>query len=568
VTLYTRPDDEKKRDRAEVATQLTNFEAAFHESEGLSQRGLAEHIGVPESTLRYWLKRRGSIDADPDVIAFFESPGGIAFVHRLVIAAHFVMTLLGPCGIRLVCCFLELTGLDAFIAASYGAQHKVSAAMEEAVGTYDHEERARLSAGMAPKQMSICEDETFHPETCLVAIAPTSNMILLEKYVPNRTAKTWTDAMQEALDGLPVEVIQATSDEGRGILHHVKTDLGAHHSPDVFHVQHELIKATSGVLASRQRQAAKALEDTIKEVEGHQQDTASARSGWQGPAHPPVHDPRTQAAQEREETARQALATAHQHQKRVRQAVRQISEVYHPYALETGAPRRTEELASLLEACFSEVETVASEAQLPRRCLQRLQKAKRVVVDMLATMAFFWLTVHAKVEALALAPEVETAVYEQLIPAIYLRLTAHKAKTAAQRHLCHQRADALLAPLLAQEGPFIGQDMEEKLVIERVAEDCAELFQRSSSCVEGRNGQLALRHHSLHRIRERKLAALTTVHNYVVTRKDGTTAAERFFGAKPRDLFEWLLTQIDLPGRPAKKRRKPRRIGYLVPVAA
>jgi hypothetical protein len=72
-------------------------------------------------------------------------------------------------------------------------------------------------------------------------------MILLEKYVPNRTAKTWTDAMQEALDGLPVEVIQATSDEGRGMLHHVKTDLGAHHSPDVFHVQHELIKATSGV---------------------------------------------------------------------------------------------------------------------------------------------------------------------------------------------------------------------------------------------------------------------------------------------------------------------------------
>lgn len=52
VTLYTRQDDEKKRDRAEVATQLTNVEAAFQESEGMRQRGLAEHIGVPESTLR------------------------------------------------------------------------------------------------------------------------------------------------------------------------------------------------------------------------------------------------------------------------------------------------------------------------------------------------------------------------------------------------------------------------------------------------------------------------------------------------------------------------------------
>ena len=379
---------------------------------------------------------------------------------------------------------------------------------------------------------------------------------------------TWTAALQEALDGLPVEVIQATSDEGRGMLHHVKTDLGAHHSPDVFPVQHERIKATSGVLASRQRQAAKALEGAINEVEGHQQDTASARSGWQGPAPPLVHDPRTQAAQAREETARQALATAHQHQQRGRQAVRQISEVYHPYALETGAPRRTEELASLLEACCAEVEMVASEAQRPRRCRQRLQKAKRVVIDMRATMAFFWLTVHAKVEALALAPEVETAVDEQLIPALYLRLTAHKAKTAAQRHLSHQRADALRAPLLAQDSPFTGQDREEKVGIERVAEDCAERFQRASACVEGRHGQLALRHHSLHRIRDSKLAARTTVHNSVVTRSDGTTAAERFFGAKPRDLFEWLLTQIDLPGRPAKKRRKPQRIGDLVPVAA
>jgi hypothetical protein len=96
-------------------------------------------------------------------------------------------------------------------------------------------------------------------------------------------------------------------------------------------------------------------------------------------------------------------------------------------------------------------------------------------------------------------------------------------------------------------------------VIEGVAEECAQLFQRSSSCVEGRHGQLALRHHSLHRISNRKLAALTTVHNYFVTRSDGSTAAERFFNAKPRDLFEWVLERVDLPGRPAQKRAPPQR---------
>jgi len=89
-----------------------------------------------------------------------------------------------------------------------------------------------------------------------------------------------------------------------------------------------------------------------------------------------------------------------------------------------------------------------------------------------------------------------------------------------------------------------------------VAQQAADLFQRSSSCVEGRNGQLALRHHSLHRLSNGKLAALAVVHNYYVTRSDGTTAAERFFGSKPADLFGWLVDHLEVPARPAAKRSK------------
>jgi hypothetical protein len=105
-------------------------------------------------------------------------------------------------------------------------------------------------------------------------------------------------------------------------------------------------------------------------------------------------------------------------------------------------------------------------------------------------------------------------------------------------------------------------------VINQVAQECAQLFQRSSSCVEGRNGQLALQHHGLHRISNRKLAALTTAHNYFVKRDDGTTAAERFFGSKPRDLFEWLLDKVNISGRPALERQRPKRVEFPALVAA
>ena len=72
--------------------------------------------------------------------------------------------------------------------------------------------------------------------------------------------------------------------------------------------------------------------------------------------------------------------------------------------------------------------------------------------------------------------------------------------------------------------------------------------------MEGRNGQLALRHHSLHAMSSVRLEALTVVHNYFIRRPDGTTPAERFFGTKPDDLFEWLLDHLDMPARPAMKR--------------
>ncbi|MFQ5615584.1 MAG: hypothetical protein ACE5GO_03890 [Anaerolineales bacterium] len=110
----------------------------------------------------------------------------------------------------------------------------------------------------------MAQDETFHPQPCLVAIEPISNYIMLEKYTEDRKADTWTDAMTEAIGDKPIIVIQSTSDEGRGICSHVKKGLGAHHSPDTFHVQNEIVKATSGPLASKKRQAEKALAEATK----------------------------------------------------------------------------------------------------------------------------------------------------------------------------------------------------------------------------------------------------------------------------------------------------------------
>jgi hypothetical protein len=552
----------KRWKRVEVAEKVDEFKKAMKRS--ISQRQLAQELQIPRSTLQYWLSRKDRIDENPEVVAFFESPVGVAVLHRIVLAEHFVMTLVGPCGIRLVCLFLELTALDRFVAASYGSQQEVSMSMEKATMEFGQEERVRLAEGMKPKKVTVCQDETFHPQTCLVASEPVSNFILLEKYAPSRKAGEWSSSMKEAIGGMPIEVVQSTSDEGRGIRHHVEQDLGAHHSPDVFHVQRELVKATSVALTAKKHQAEEALEKACGEINRHRQEKEAYFNADRGPGRPPGFDKRIQEAQEKEGEARKVLDTAIAHRERSKKAVQEIGEAYHPYDLETGAPRSAEEVSLSLEKKFSEIEQIASEASLPDRCLKRIKKANRVVVAMVATIAFFFLTVRAKIEALSLSPEVENAMYNNLIPAIYLHLVSKKAKDAQQRHKLRKKSEELMAPLLARDGPFCGLDAEQISLIDKVAQECAQLFQRSSSCVEGRNGQLALRHHSLHQISNRKLAALTTVHNYFLKRDDGTTAAQRFFGSKPRNLFEWLLGKVDLPGRPALDRVKPKGPEYPV----
>jgi hypothetical protein len=165
--------------------------------------------------------------------------------------------------------------------------------------------------------------------------------------------------------------------------------------------------------------------------------------------------------------------------------------------------------------------------------------------DLMTTLAFFFATVQQRVEALTLPPIIAQAVLTQLIPARYLERVATRA-THAEARQRHQATH-----------PIQALDNDSRALIEQVAGDCADLFQRSNSCVEGRNGQLSLHHHGRHRLSAPKLAALTAVHNFHLRRPDGTTAAERFFGQAHASLFEQVLPRMPWPARPARRRPPP-----------
>lgn len=558
----------RRRTRLERAQELGRAEGLRRA--GATQRQVAEELGLARGTLHDWRASAPMQPVPAALAAFVETPEGVEWLQRQVAAAHFVVTLLAGGGSRLVCEFLRLSGLDAFVGASYGSQRRLGVALEEAALAYAGEQRARLAAGMAQRQIAVCEDETYHPEICLVALEPVSGFILAERYAEDRTAATWTAALDAALKDLPVEVVQGTSDEAKGLLRHVREELGAHHSPDLFHVQHEAGRATGATLARQVAHAEVAVAQAQAQVAAER--AAQADYAGQSPrprGRPPAFERRVEAALAVQVEAERELALAQERRMQARESVREISAAYHPYDLESGQAQPPERVAERLDACWARLAAIAAAAALPAWALRRLEKAQRVAVHMLATLAFFFAAVQAKVEALDLEPAVETALYRGLIPAIYLNRVAARSGDAERRRRLRETSAGLLAPLRASEHPLQALPAAERRRIEQVAGECADLFQRSSSAVEGRNGQLALHHHGSHRLSDRKLAALTAVHNYFIRRSDGTTAAERFFGRPPDPLFESILKHLRMPPRPARKRpRRSTESSYLLAVAA
>lgn len=538
-----------KWERVYTAKLVSDFETR---DQTVSQRDFAKSADVPRSTLRYWVARKNSIDAHPALIEFFEGPVGIAFLHRLVTSAHVSFTKDGTASIHNISDFLERSGLSPFVASSYSSQRRASEQLDDNIIQFGRIEDKRLGQKMPVKTITLCEDETFHPEICLVAIEPVSNFILVERYSINRKTETWNEAVREALKNLPVEVIQVASDEGRSLISHALKGLQVHHSPDCFHVIYEIGRGTCGALTSKVRKAEKEHEEAIKQtlkIEREKEKFDSAEKRPRGRR--PHFEERIEEAKQKEQQIKEGLEQARLNHETVRSAKAEIGKVYHPYNLKTGQRQDSETVSELLSDCFDKIHKATSD--LSDRCKDRVNKAQRVMGDMVATIAFFFKMIDISLENMQLSDRDRYLMHNYLIPGHYLKLAASKERDIDRRADLLEKAHELLSIVDSLEGlGGVSSDCKIKK-LEKAAKDCAQLFQRSSSCVEGRNAQLALRHQGIHRLSNRHLKALTVMHNYYIRRRDGTTAAERLFEAKPNDLFEFLLNHVDYPARPRNR---------------
>ncbi len=207
----------------------------------------------------------------------------------------------------------------------------------------------------------------------------------------------------------------------------------------------------------------------------------------------------------------------------VTQSLRAIGHAYHFVDLERGVRRNGKLIAGDLQQHIDTIRTIAQHEGLSENCLERIGKAERVVPKMQATIEFVSGYVRQQVRQLDLAPPASYAMHAHLIPSFSLDRVA-STRTVTQGEPLRALAARLRTPLFEPGGALGELNPLEQNQRKAQAVRLAEVFQRSNSNVEGRNGYLSLRNHQLRGLdHPRKRACLTAVHNFLLTRPDGTT---------------------------------------------
>jgi len=132
-------------------------------------------------------------------------------------------------------------------------------------------------------------------------------------------------------------------------------------------------------------------------------------------------------------------------------SIRGIGHDYHFVDLERGVRRNGQLIASAIQEHIEQIRTIAQHEGLSQNCLERIEKAERVVPKMQATIEFVSNYVGQQVDQLDLTPPVSFAMHAKLIPSFYLDRVAQTC-TLSDGESLRQLAERLRAPLFAPGG--------------------------------------------------------------------------------------------------------------------
>ena len=428
--------------------------------------------------------------------------------------------------------FFKLIRVDTHIGVSPSALRQQLSRMESLLPLF--QQCCENSVSDQPRSAVLAMDETFFGEyLILVLMDLSSGYLLLEDISHDRRYDTWFEKATPRLKALGLDVNHAVSDRAKALIKLAVTGLDCQSGADLFHAQQDVSKWLGATLGRRHEQAKIQLE------------TAEAMSQKNLNSVPELVQ--LVDAENAYKRIQEVKADYHEN-------LAGISDDVHPFSLQSDQPSRAEQVISGLEQRAQAFEKIAL-SQTIADPKSKMNKFRNQFIDLAANVEAWWLWVMEILVGLSVDEATQYWLIHSLLPTVYWYQQQHKTQNSKQRekyYLAWQRAAKAL-----QADAFTATLPENELQrwLEW-AEWMARQFHRSSSAVEGRNGYLSQMYHNGRGLTEKRLRALTVIHNYGLKRADGTTAAMRLFGREFPDLFSWLVAEMGELPLPRKSRER------------
>jgi len=502
-------------------------------------RQLGSQLGIPKSTIHRHGQARERRDQYPES-CFWETEVGQSWLRRLYFGVLYCFGLGNNVGAEKLAEFFRVIRLDTHVGSSASALGARLRQMEKMLPQF----QTACEAGQSTprRKVVLAGDETFFGELLILVLMDlTSGYLLVEEIAEDRKFETWLQAAEPRLKALNLEVDHAVTDRAKALIKLAVEGFACPSGADVFHAQYDISKW----LGARLQRQCESARRTLQESETALQDLKD-----KGAADRSLQDFKRGEVKRATRGSRQL--------ERGRDAYLEnlhgVSEAIHPFSIGDSSPQTATEIQYNLEEKARAFEKIA------HRCSMRdrkgiLAKFRNQFKDLASGVSVWWGWVTESLSLQHLDQDKQDWVLHAALPAVYWHHQLEKTQNADQRKKYQANWHQALAGFQAHP---VTTDLaaEELTSWQAWAEEAVGRFHRSSSAVEGRNGYLSQMYHNRRGLAPGRLKTLTVMHNYGLTRSDGTTAAERLFGTPFPDLFEWLVEQMgELPLARKGKRR-------------
>ncbi len=235
--------------------------------------------------------------------------------------------------------------------------------------------------------------------------------------------------------------------------------------------------------------------------------------------------------------------------------LQQLSLCVHPFAIDDSGWQSTTEVIASLQAHLQSLTALSDQADLPK-LPAAVNHFSNQIGGMAALVHAWWTWVLQSLDTHSPSEAMSHWVITRLLPVAYWQQQLAKTKTPTL-HPVYRSAYAQAHLAFAHDPVTLSLSSKSLPQWWSWAEWMTSKFQRTSSAVEGRNGYLSQLHHCGRGLSAHRLQVLTVIHNFALTRSDGTTAAQRLFGQPFPELFEYLVVHMGELPQPRKSRKLP-----------